>query len=107
MPGRSKHGGGNDAMRMIYEEYYDTPKAAPRAVPDTPKATVVVHVTPKAYGGYGAKTAGASVGLPSVMPKRSVARKPSVAKRGGGDEAMAATLDNSWGSADQRRYSKK
>lgn len=93
-------------MRMIKEEYYDTPKPVPvpRAVPDKRKATVVV--TPKAYGGYGAKTAGSSVGLPSVMPKRSVARKPSVAKRGGGDEAMALAMDNSWGSAEQRRYKK-
>lgn len=92
-------------MRMINEEYNaPDPVAVPRST-DSRKA--VVMVTPKAFGGYGAKNAGASVGLPSILPKRSATRKPSVSKRGGGDEAMATMLDDSWGSADQRRFRKK
>ena len=100
-------------MRMIHEEYYEAApqtKPVPRAASKR-TATVTSVIPTKAYGGYGSKTAGSSVGLPSVMPKRTASvrkstsvRKPSYAKPGGGDEAMATTLDASWGSAEQRRY---
>ena len=97
-------------MRMIHDEYYDEPEKRETAARKAPagKATVVYPsvVAPKAYGGYGAKNAGASVGLPSVMPNRSATRKPSHAKRGGGDGAIATTLEGSWGNASQRRYKK-
>ena len=94
-------------MRMIHEEYYEEaprPKPVPRATSKR-TATVTSVVSTKAYGGYGSKTAGASVGLPSLMPiRKSSVRKPSYAKRGGGDEAQAMAQDESWGSAEQRRY---
>ncbi len=93
-------------MRMIHEDYYDAPTPTPR-VTDKRKGVVVYPsiVPAKAYGGYGAKTAGSSVGLPSVMPnKRTSVKRPSYSRTGGGDEAMAMVNDASWGSAEQRRY---
>ena len=108
MPGRSRHGGGNDAMRMVHEEYYDAPKPAPLPrVTEKRKATAVYSstISSKAYGGYGSKNAGTSVGLPSIMPKtKASVRRPSYSREGGGDEAMAIVNDASWGSAEQRRY---
>lgn len=99
-------------MRMINEEYYEEaprPKPVPR-VTSKRTATVTSVIPTKAYGGYGSKTAGASVGLPSLMPiRKSSVRKPSYAKRGGGDEAMQignSASYGSYGSAEQRRYRK-
>ena len=107
-------------MRMVYEEYYDTPKAMP--LPRVPsatkrKATVTYASTVpvSAFGGYGSKTAGSSVGLPSVLGASSVKKRSSVAKPsastaryGGGDEAMAIANSASWeSSAEQRRYRKR
>ena len=111
MPGRIRQGGGDAAMRMIHEEYYDEPKARPAPRVKTAKASVSL-VTPKSFGGYGGKSAGASVGLPSVMPSKGTSaarsvRRPSVAQRGGGDEAMAIVQDASWSSAEQRRVRKR
>ena len=120
MPRPVRRGGGDDAMRMVYEEYYDTPKAMP--LPRVPsatkrKATVTYASTVpvSAFGGYGSKTAGSSVGLPSVLAAPSVKKRSSVAKPsastaryGGGDEAMAIANSASWeSSAEQRRYRKR
>lgn len=118
MPRPIKRGGSDDAMRMVYEEYYDSPKAMP--LPRVPtakrKATVTYSSTVPvaAFGGYGTKTAGSSVGLPSVgaaaTKRRSSVAKPSasVARYGGGDEAMQIGNSASWeSSAEQRRYRKR
>ena len=104
-------------MRMVYEEYYDTPKAMPLPrVPATkrkPTVTYASAVPTSAFGGYGTKTAGSSVGLPSVLAAKAVRRssvaRPSgaIARYGGGDEAMQIGNSASWeSSAEQRRYRK-
>jgi len=120
MPRPSKRGGGDDAMRMVYEDYYDTPKAmplprAPSAPKRKPTVTYASTVPVSAFGGYGTKTAGSSVGLPSVLAapsakKRSSVARPSasIARYGGGDEAMAIANSASWdSSAEQRRYTRR
>ena len=112
MPRPSKHGGGDDAMRMVYEEYYDAPKPMPLSrVPSAKRKVTYGSTVPvSAFGGYGTKTAGSSVGLSSVAAKsarRSSVAKPSASRYGGGDEAMAIMNSASWGSAEQRRYRKR
>lgn len=118
MPRPIKRGGGDDAMRMMHEEYYDSPKQMPLPrVPTTKRKATVTYastVPAAAFGGYGNKTAGSSVGLPSVgapaTRRRSSVSKPSasVARYGGGDEAMQIGNSASWeSSAEQRRYSRR
>ena len=119
MPRPVRRGGGDDAMRMVYEEYHDTPKAMPLTrVPSARRKATVTYastVPVSAFGGYGTKTAGSSVGLPSVLAapsvkKRSSVAKPSasIARYGGGDEAMAIANSASWdSSAEQRRYGRR
>lgn len=101
-------------MRMVSEEYYDAPKAMPLPrVPSAKRKATVTYastVPVSAFGGYGTKTAGSSVGLPSVAPARSARKsvaKPS-ARYGGGDDAMQIGNSASWeSSAEQRRYRRR